>query len=67
MNPLKNGGIEFAFLHGHKLSNHLLLLKKKDRKLVAGVEIHNVKDVSWKEITHLLHEAILLEEWMTKN
>ena len=62
LNPIKNNGVELAFVRGNELSNQQGLLSFKDRKQVAGVEIFDSKSISYEEIMEVLNEAILLDD-----
>jgi hypothetical protein len=62
LNPLKNGKIELAFLRGHELSNEQGLLNAKDRKMVKGIELSELKSLPVKPLREIIHEAILVDE-----
>ena len=62
LNPSKNGTIEFAFLRGNELSNSQNLLDSKGRKQVWSIELTKLSEIPIKELTEVIHEAILLDE-----
>ena len=62
LNPLKHGGIEWAFLRGNELSNVQGLLDAKGRKQVMGIDIMNLSDLPLQTSLEILQEAILLDE-----
>ena len=62
LNPNKNGTIEFAFLRGNELSNSQNLLDSKGRKQVWSIELTKLSEIPIKELTEVIHEAILLDE-----
>jgi hypothetical protein len=61
INPIKNEGIELAFLNGHKLSNQGILNSKK-RKMVAGIDLYKVSEIPERQIDEIVHEAIILDD-----
>jgi hypothetical protein len=62
LNPRKNKSIEFAFLRGNELSNSQGLLDSKGRKQVWSIELSKLSEIPIKELTEIIHEAILLDE-----
>lgn len=62
LSPLKNGNIEFGFLRGNELSNSQGLLEDKGRKQVTSIEIPTLQDIPLKEMTEVIHEAIMLDD-----
>ncbi|MFN8865371.1 MAG: DUF1801 domain-containing protein [Flavobacteriales bacterium] len=62
LNPIKGNGIELAFLRGNELSNTHGLLEARGRKQVAGIALYNTADMPMREITEIIHEAILLDD-----
>ncbi|MCI5082247.1 MAG: DUF1801 domain-containing protein [Saprospiraceae bacterium] len=62
LNPLKNQGIELAFVRGNELSNEQGLLSSKGRKQVYGVEIQEIADIPLGSLKEVLHEAVLLDD-----
>lgn len=62
LNPLKKGGVEFAFTRGNELSNEQGLLESKGRKQVWSVSFNNPDEIPEKTIEEILQEAILLDE-----
>ena len=62
LNPSKNNSIEFAFVRGNELSNSQGLLDSKGRKQVSSVELTELSKIPIKELTEIIHEAILLDE-----
>ena len=62
VNPIKNGGIELAFVRANELSNENGLLNFKDRKQVAGVIFNSVKEIKEEPLLEVLEEAFLLDE-----
>lgn len=66
LNPIKGNGIELAFLKGNQLSNEQGLLNKKDRKMVAGIDLYSVESIPERVIDEIIQEALLLEELDSK-
>ena len=66
LNPIKNNGIELAFMRGYQLSNDQGLLQKKDRQYVAGVDLFNIQDIPEQSINEIVQEALMLEELHVK-
>ncbi len=62
INPLKTGGVEFAFLEGKNLSAANSGLRMKNRKLVAGIDIVEARDIDEDFILETFNEALLLDE-----
>ncbi|WNB17966.1 DUF1801 domain-containing protein [Marivirga arenosa] len=62
MNPIKNGGVEVAFLRANELSNHQGILDFKGRKQVAGISFSNVDEIPRDHIYEIIQEALLLDE-----
>lgn len=62
LNPIKNNGIELAFLKGHQLSNDQGLLRSKDRKMVFGIDLFDVSTIPERTIDEIIQEALLLEQ-----
>ncbi len=62
LNPVKNDGVELAFVRANELSNENGLLDFKDRKQVAGIIFHNIKEIREEAILEILEEAFLLDE-----
>jgi len=60
LNPLKSGGLEFAFLRGKELSNDHGLLNAQNRKMVAGIHIDNLESIPLEAIYFSLSESIAL-------
>ena len=62
LNPTKDNTIEFAFLRGNELSNSQQLLDSKGRKQVWSIELKKLAEIPIRELTEIIHEAILLDE-----
>jgi hypothetical protein len=62
LNPIKGNGIELAFLRGSELSNSQGLLEARGRKQVSGIALFSASDMPMREITEIIHEAILLDD-----
>jgi len=62
LNPIKEKGIELAFIRGNELSNDQGLLQKKGRKQVAGIDFFKVKDINMKILNEIIQEALILDE-----
>ncbi len=62
LNPIKNEGIELAFLRGNELSNAQGILDSKGRKQVYGIDLHTASDIPMTLLREILQEAILLDE-----
>ncbi|WP_173021455.1 DUF1801 domain-containing protein [Lewinella sp. W8] len=62
LNPIKNEGIEFAFVRGKELSNHQGVLDHRERVQVAGIEVYQLADFPREEMIEVIHEAVLLDE-----
>jgi len=61
-NPIKNEGVELAFIRGNELSNASNILQSKKRKQIKGIEIYQLKEAPFPQIQLVLQEAILLDE-----
>lgn len=62
LNPIKDKSIEFAFVRGNELSNSQGLLDSKGRKQVWSIELTKLSEIPKRELTEIIHEAILLDE-----
>lgn len=62
LNPIKNNGIELAFIHANELSNEQGLLDFKERKQVAGINLYSLDDIPISGIHEILQEAFLVDE-----
>lgn len=62
LNPIKNDGIELAFLNGNKLSNDQGLLNSKDRKMVSGIDLFHISKIQEKLIDEIIQESIILDD-----
>lgn len=62
LNPIKNNGIELAFMKGHRLSNDQSLLKKKGRKYVSGIELFEVRSIPEQSINEIVQEALIIDQ-----
>lgn len=62
LNPIKKGGVEFAFTRGNELSNSQKLLDSKERKQVAGIELTSAENIPLDKLNEIIQEAILLDE-----
>jgi hypothetical protein len=62
LNPIKNKSIEFGFVRGNELSNSQGLLDSKGRKQVWSIELNRISEIPIKELSEIIHEAILLDE-----
>ncbi|MEM6263780.1 MAG: DUF1801 domain-containing protein [Bacteroidota bacterium] len=62
LNPVKNKGIEIAFLRGNELADEEKLLSFNGRKQVAGLSLYQLADIPEPGLERLLHEAIILDD-----
>ena len=62
LNPIKNNGIELAFMKGHMLSNELGFLNQKNRKMVSGIEFFDVNQINEQMVNQIIQEAIILDD-----
>ena len=62
LNPIDKDGVELAFLRANEMGNWSGLLDFKGRKQVAGIEIHELKDVDWPLVYEVIQEALVLDE-----
>ena len=62
INPVKNNGVELAFVRANELSNESGLLDFKKRKQVAGIIYYDVKEIKEEALLETLEEALLLDE-----
>lgn len=62
LNPIKNDGVELAFIRGNELSNRHGLLTDKNRKQVMGIEISSVETSPDEAIESSIIEAIELDK-----
>lgn len=67
LNPIKNNGVELAFMRGNELSNEQGLLEFRGRKQVAGIELFSLQDIPDQPLNELLQEALLLDETVKYN
>ncbi len=62
LNPIKNDGVELAFIRGNELSNEQGLLQHEGRKQVAGIKFYDPKEVNNELIMEIFQEALILDE-----
>ncbi|SNT19248.1 protein of unknown function (DU1801) [Ekhidna lutea] len=62
LNPIKNDGIELAFLNGYQLSNEQGILQAKNRKMVAGIDIFHVNEIPETAVREIINEALILDQ-----
>ena len=62
LNPIKEQGVELAFVRGNELSNVQGILDTKGRKQVAGLEMFNQEEVPFQTLNEVLTEALILDE-----
>lgn len=62
LNPIKNHGVEMAFIRGNELSNTQGILQAKNRKQVHGIEMFDTKSLPLKALQEVIQEALLLDE-----
>ncbi len=62
LNPIKKNGIELAFIKGNQLSNDQNLLKKKNRKMVQGIDLYDIKDLPERAIDEIVQEALIIDQ-----
>ncbi len=62
LNPVKNEGIELAFIYGYRLADPEGLLQAHGRKQVKGVRLYRVTELPLESIQILFSEALLLDE-----
>lgn len=69
LNVLAHHSVEWCFLNGTQLSNEHQLLQHRNRKMVAGVMLHNTDQLSEQHdaLLHILHEAMLLHDYLHPN
>lgn len=67
LSPLKDSKIELAFLRGNELSNEQGLLEAKNRKMVKGIELSDLKSIAIRPLKEIIHEAILVDETIPYN
>ncbi len=61
LNPVKNNGIELAFLKGYMLSNEQKILNSKGRKMVSGIDFFDMSEIDEQIIDQIIQEAIILD------
>ena len=61
INPLKQGGVELCFIKGQVLQIHRDLLKAKNRKMIAGITIDDLKTAPLEKIMDCFAEALMLD------
>ncbi len=66
LNPIRNDGIELAFLKGKHLSNAQGLLQNKGRKLVAGIDFYSINTIQLPLINEIIYEALILDDLSKK-
>jgi len=62
LNPIKKDGVEFNFVRARELAGHEDILDFKDRVMVAGISLYDVKDIPLRRLSEIVEEAILLDE-----
>lgn len=62
LNPIKDEGIELAFLRGNELSNTQGALGFYGRKQVMGIRYFRPQDIIYEVIQDILLEALELDE-----
>lgn len=62
LNPVKNKGIELAFLRGNELSNEQGLLGFRGRKQVSGIIFYQLHEIPEEAVREIVQEALLLDE-----
>ncbi|WP_436517694.1 DUF1801 domain-containing protein [Ekhidna sp. To15] len=62
LNPIKNDGIELAFIKGHRLSNDQGLLVSKGRKRISGIELHDIQSIPLRSIDEIVQEALIIDQ-----
>lgn len=62
LNPVKNGGVELAFVRGNQLSNDQGLLQANNRKQIRGITMFKVAEIPEREILEIVQEALILDE-----
>jgi hypothetical protein len=62
LNPIKNEGVELAFLNGHKMSNAQGVLDLRGRVQVAGIRFYRVEEMDEEILFEIVQEALLLDE-----
>lgn len=67
LNPVKNDGIELAFIRGNELSNEYQYFDFKGRKQVMGITIYDIKDLDRDIFEQTLIEALTLDESVKYN
>ncbi len=67
LNPLKEDKLELAFLRGSELSNEQGLLDARNRKMVKGIELSDLRSIPVRPIREIIHEAILVDETIPYN
>ena len=62
LNPISGNTIEWAFIHGHLMSNDHGMLQSKGRKQVRGIEISSQEQIFDPIIETIVHEALIIDE-----
>lgn len=62
LNPIKDDGIELAFLRGSELPNTLGALRFYGRKQVMGIRYFRPEDINFEVLQDVLMEAIELDD-----
>lgn len=62
LNPVKPDKMELVFINGQKLSNDHGLLDKRNRKMVSGIMLSDVRSLPLEAIMDTYSEAILIDE-----
>lgn len=62
LNPIKKNGIELAFTKGFQLSNEQGILNRKNRKMVAGIDLFHLAELPEAAIREIIQEAIILDD-----
>lgn len=62
LNPVRDRGIELAFIRGAELSNAQGILDPGGRKHVAGIILDDVSLIPFQALDEIIHEALLIDE-----
>ena len=62
MNPKKTGSVELAFIRGKELTGKHNLLNSKERKQIAGIELHSLSEIPLEAVHELIKDAVLLDK-----
>ncbi len=66
LNPLKDGRVDFAFIHGNEMGDPFNLFFVGDRKQIRSVRIGTLGEIEEEKLLYFLQEAFLIDDLKKK-